>query len=474
MHNAPLGAFPRLLMVTILVAANLAGCGSLYVRDDSVKQATANAKAELDKVNLVAVFDDEAAYLDRLQQDENAAVADSLGTTRDRDLLLMLQGTPETPDARVLMASRIDGYLKGVAGKSDRGPGMKLSVLIDDARGEVSASKPFADALAGALRSNGEKVQELKGASITALSSPSGTTLAQAIADSQAAIVTRKKKQADAKAAQDAFKTQMKAASDDLAAGTARQETFTNLLAKFNELLKKAKDESNPYIGELVSASLIEELDGLIAVSDPKGIDEPSDSKARAVIGFVHAAFGVGDAFSEPPRVPHPNALAVAKAWLVYQASLASADLTQAQAQEAAVHARLAAVTEQVYYLSRAGQQLASIRTSPALVEGAGFARLLASKDSDTKQAATGTLHYYASAWTKGFIPTQQLNQVAIPLIERRAKLQQSRQAGEAWLGALKPAVATLAAYGEGGIDPHLIAELLQVLGIAGIAVGVN
>jgi hypothetical protein len=474
MQTAPLRAFPRLLMVTLLVAVNLTGCGSLYLRDDSVKEATANAKTELDKVNLAAVFDDEAAYLDRLQQDENAAVADSLGAVRDRDLLMMLQGSPGTSDMRVLMGSRIDGYLKALAGKSDRGPGLKLSVLIDDARGEVSADKPLADALAEALRSDGAKVQELKGVGIPTLTSPGITTLAQAITDSQNASKQRKQKKEDATRAQQVFNEELKQAADDLAAGKAQQQTFTDLLTKFNALLKRAKDESNPYIGEFVSASLIEDIDGLIAVTDPKGIDQPSDSKARAVIGFVHAAFGVGDAFSEPPRVPHPNALAVAKAWLVYQANLAKAELAQAQAKEAVVQARLAAVTEQVYYLSRAGQQLASIRTSPALADGAGFARLLASKDPETKQAASGTLHYYTSAWNKGFIPTKQLNQVANPLIERRAKLQQSRQAGEAWLGALKPAVATLAAYGEGGIDPHLIAELLQVLGIGAIAVGVN
>ncbi|HKQ14125.1 MAG TPA: hypothetical protein VJT80_11890 [Steroidobacteraceae bacterium] len=472
METAPLGAFPRLLMVTILVAVNLAGCGSLYLRDDSVKQATANAKAELDKVNLVAVFDDEAAYLDRLQQDENAAVAESLGAQRDRVLLTMLQGRPGNPDTRVFMAARIDGYLQAVAGKSDRGPGAKLWRLIDKARGQTR--KPLADALAEVLKSDGSQVQGPKGVDNPELPSPSGNTLAQAIADSQAAVVQREKKQAEAKAAQETFQKQLKAAADDLAAGTARQETFTGLLAKFNELLKKAKDESNPYIGEFVSASLIEELDGLIAVTDPKGIDEPADSKARAVIGFVHAAFGVGDAFSDPPRVPHPNALAVVKAWLTYRANLTSADLAQAQAKEEVVHAKLAAVTEQVYYLSRAGDQLASIDTSPALEKGAGFARLVASNNAATRQAATGTLHYFASAWTKGFIPAQQLNEVAVPLIERRASLQQSRLAGEAWLGELKPAVATLAAYGEGGIDPHLIAELLQVLGISAIAVGVN
>lgn len=464
----------RRLLIAVLFVLNLAGCGSLYLHDEEAKQVTATAKAELDKVNVAAVFDSEAAYLDGLQQEENAAVAESLGAQRDRLLLTMLQGTPGRPDTRGFMASRIDGYLKGVAGASDRGPGKKLWQLIEDARGSVSAKKPLADALAEVLRTELAQVRGPERATIPQLMSPSGITLAQAVADSQAAIAQRKKKQEDAAKAQETLKKELKAAAEELSAGTARQETFTKLLASFNQFLQRAKDEANPFIGELVSESLIQEIDDLIALSDPKGIDAPSDSKARATIGFVHAAFGVGDAFSDPPRVPHPNALAVARAWIEYQASRASADLAQARATEAVVHAKLAAVTEQVYYLSRAGEQLATVDGSPALENGQGFARLLASNNAATKRGATGTLHYFASAWTKGFIPAQQLNQVAVPLIERRAKLQQSRQAGEAWLGALKPAVATLAAYGEGGIDTHLIAELLQALGIAGVAVGVN
>jgi hypothetical protein len=460
------------LLTTLLAALNLAGCGSLYLHSDETKQATAEAKAELDKVNLAAVFDNEAAYLDGLQQEENAAVAESLGAQRDRLLLTMLQGQPADRDARQRMASLIDRYSKAVAGVSDRGKGAKLWQLIDDARGDVSDTIPLAKALAEAMKDGLARIRAAPEADDRELLSPSGTTLDEAIAASQNAIDERKNKEAAARKAQEAFKNDLKAATEALAAGKATQATFTDLLTKFNDFLKKAKTEANPYIGEYVSESLVNEIADVISVTDPKDIDQPSDSKARAAIGFVHAAFGAGDAFSDPPRVPHPNAIAVAQAWFKYVASQASADLAQAQALEAVVHARLEAVTEQVYYLSRAGDALTHISKSPAPADGAGFSRLLTS--AATKQQATAALHYFASAWTKGFIPDQQLKQVAGPLIERRAKLQQSRHAGEAWLGTLKPAVATLAAYGEGGIDPHLIAELLQVLGIAGIAVGVN
>jgi hypothetical protein len=355
---------------------------------------------------------------------------------------------------------------------SDRGNGVKLWKLIDDARGDVGDTMPLAKALGAAMKDGLPRIREATEADDRELLSPSGTTLEDAIAASRNAIDERKNKEEAARKAQQAFQSDLKAATEALAAGQATQATFMELLAKFNDFLKKAKTEANPYIGKYMSESLVSEIADVIAVTDPKDIDQASDSKARAAIGFVYAAFGVGDAFSDPPRVPHPNALAVAQAWFKYVASQASADLAQAQAMEAVVHARLEAVTEQVYYLSRAGDALTHISKSPALADGVGFSRLLTS--AGTKQQATAALHYFASAWTKGFIPDQQLKQVAAPLIERRAKLQQSREAGEAWLGTLKPAVATLAAYGEGGVDPHVIAELLEVLGIAGIAVGVN
>jgi hypothetical protein len=90
----------------------LGGCGSLYVRSEAVKESTAKAKAELDKVNLAPLFDNEAKYLDELQQREYAAVADSLMAQRDADLLLALQGL-QTTDGRTFLTGRIDGSRQG-------------------------------------------------------------------------------------------------------------------------------------------------------------------------------------------------------------------------------------------------------------------------------------------------------------------------------------------------------------------------
>ena len=465
----------RYVLAVAFIAPALCGCSSLYLHSASTQEATAEAKAELDKVSLTSVFDNEAAYLDELEKRENAAVAESLIAQRDASLLDMLQGRDvEDGDGRRFMLTRIDGYLQTLAGTSDRGGKTKLWLVIDEARRKVNKANPFPKALDAALKSQRPLLKAPDSPPTPELPSPSGTTLDDALADALKATKDLADKQSVAEKAQSELNQQLDQAEKALAAGNVSQKTFTDLLAKVHSLLQQGKVDDNPFVAELVSESLQKKLDELIEVTDPKGIDQPQDSKARATIGFVHAAFGVGDAFSNPPRVPHPNALAATKAWLQYVASESEVQLAEARSKEVVAQAILAAVAEQVYFLSRAGDTLGPIATKPALAQNEGLSKLLADKSLATSRAANGALYYYAAAWTKGFIPAQQLNEVTNPLIERRAKLQQSRKSGEAWLGTLKPAVATLAAYGEGGVDPHVLAELLQVLGLGAIAVGVN
>ena len=166
--------------------------------------------------------------------------------------------------------------------------------------------------------------------------------------------------------------------------------------------------------------------------------------------------------------------MASTRAWLQYVASQSDVELTRAQANVTMLQAQLAAVARQVYYLSRAGEALAPINSTPVLNNEEGLATVLADKAPATSHAASAALYYYSAAWSQGFIPARQLREVTQPQIERRAQLQRARQAGDAWMGTLNPAVATLAAYGQGGVDPHTLAELLQVIGIGAIAVGVN
>ncbi len=464
----------RAVVVATFLVCGMTGCQSLYLHSDSTEKATAESKSELDKVDVTSLFDSEAAYLDDLQKREYAAVAESLAAQRDDSLLTILQGPGVGHgNGRAFLQSRIDGYLKRLAGSSDRGAGMKLWNIVSDAYDDVGRSASLADALASHLERDRGKVKAPEEPTLN-LFSPSRVSLDEALEDVDHAVQESSASKKAAEQAQADLANDLQKASDQLAAGQASQKTFRDLIDKVNSLLKDAKDKANPYIGQYVSKTLLDSLDHLIEVTDSNAAGAAQDSKARAAIGFVSAAFGVGDAFSSPPRVPHPNALATTRAWLEYVASQSDILLMQARAKETVLRARLDAVARQVYFLSHAGEALEPISSKPAIRDGEGLVSLLTTKDSATSRAASAAIYYYANAWTSGFIPAQQLNEVALPLAERRAKLQQSRQAGDAWVGTLKPAVATLAAYGEGGIDPHVVAGLLQALGIGAIAAGVN
>jgi hypothetical protein len=459
--------------VTCLVCG-LCGCGSLYLHNDAAQQATASARSALDKVAVASVFDNEAAYLDDLEKREYAAVADSLSAQRDDSLLKTLEGVGGSRgDGRTLLRARIDGYLESLVCTPDRGRPVRFSTIVSNAHRGVSGKKTFADSLAEQLTTVRSQMPTC--VETPAFSSPSGISLGDAIAAVQDSTKDLQVKQDEAAQAKKDFDARLKMAQEALDTGKATQKTFTDLLATVNGDLKDAEGKVNPYLSKAVAKSLSDAIDPLIAVTDPKALGaDPGNSRARAALAIVDAEFGVGDAFSKPPRVPHPNALAAGKASLDYVAARAETQLAEIQWQHAALEAQLAVVAQQVYYLSLAGAELESLEPKPALANDEGLEKLLTDKEPATRRAAAAALYYYAAAWSRGFIPARQLQEVSLPLMERRAKLQQSRQAAEAWLGTLKPAVATLAAYGEGGIDPHIVAEFLQVLGVTAVAVGVN
>lgn len=470
----PLKPVAGVLASALLCA--LSGCGSLYLHNDAAAKATSEAKTELDKVNVTALFDNEEAYLNDLEKRENAAVAEQFSAWRDEQLLEILRGLrplKKDGDGRHVLALLVDLHLQAIVGRSDLGSGVpKLSEAIKTSHGNVVGGMTLADALQN-------NIQPLPPAAGRLPTGPNGgLTLHEAIAAVKQEEEDLKAKESAAKAAKEELSRELKKAGEELAAGNTSQAAFTEIVTKVNKLLADAKAgtaEANPYIGQLISESLLEKVDHLIEVTSPEGLGNgaATDSQARAALGFIHAAFGVGDAFANPPRVPQPNALAATKAQLNYAAAGYAAELAQAQAKLTVLRARLAAAAQQVYYLSLAGAALEPLGSKPALRDDEGLAKLLVGNDSE-RDAATQALYYYAAAWTKGVVPAQQLGQVALPFLERRSKLQRSRQAGEAWLGTLNPALATLVAYGEGGIDPHLIAELLQMLGITAIAAGVN
>jgi len=271
--------------------------------------------------------------------------------------------------------------------------------------------------------------------------------------------------------AKKAFETSMALVTKGLSPGQTTQEMLKNIIDE----TKKYLSDANPFVKKYVSDSLAQGITSLIEATGPPTDGSSGNSmltqQARAGLAFLQAAAGVGDAFSDPPRVPHPNALAAAHAWLQYIKDTADLDIAEARTECDVNEATLAAVTAQVYFLSRAGEEFQKIPTDD-LAAGKGLAEILG-HSKDLNKAVAATLVYYAEAWNRGITRAMEIEREQY-LLQRRAKLERSRRAGSAWVGTIKPGVDTLASYGAGGIDPQVIANLLQAIGVGAIAGGVN
>ena len=156
-----------------------------------------------------------------------------------------------------------------------------------------------------------------------------------------------------------------------------------------------------------------------------------------------------------------------------YSRDAAAMEISDLQAEVEAERAQLSAITTAVYMLSRAKTEIGEFRTRAPLK--GGVADILASKDSshEAYRHATAALFYYATAWNRGQILFDEI-QAERTIASRRATMERSRRAAQAWSDTIKPGLDTLVAYGKGGIDPKTIAEIIGNLSLVGVAVGVN
>ncbi len=198
-----------------------------------------------------------------------------------------------------------------------------------------------------------------------------------------------------------------------------------------------------------------------------------SEASLQAALALFQAAASVGDAFSNPPRIPHPNVLAVARAQMSYSQDVANEEIADLNAQANAASAQLEAITTVLYMLSRAKTELQAANVK--LAAGEGLTDFLANPKTSHKayRHAAAALFYYTSAWNRGQILADEI-MVESDIAERRAVVQQSGRAAQAWVETIGPCLDTLVQYGTGGIDPKTVAQLIGSIGLVGTAVGVN
>ncbi len=316
--------------------------------------------------------------------------------------------------------------------------------------------------------------------------------------------VMAKKKAAD-ELAKDMDKRKA-ALEESLATGTTTQQQVEDLVNKIHNALNKAETYlKNPYAKQIISEKLATEIQNIIDATAPvtpaakpasaaantqasaatvdaaraaaAGTSTPPPDALRASLALLQAAAGVGDAFSNPPRVPHPNALAVGRAQMSYSRDVANAEVADLEAQVDAARSQLNAITTAVYMLSRAKTEIGELRKNQKvpLGPGQGLTDFLSKPNTshDAYRHATAALFYYATAWNRGQILADEV-EIERNIASRRATMERSRRAANAWMETIKPGLDTLVAYGNGGIDPKTVAQILGGLGLVATGIGVN
>lgn len=463
------------IFLTLALSASLSGCASFYLHNAATQKSTDSAKTALDSLKVEALFDSESSYLNTLQSTESAAVTAKYAAERNHEVLLFLSGTgPGGQDGLSTLHGRIDGYLSSLVGATDTGCDVKWWRIIDIDPATVYDSTADLTRFDAQMTQQAANVKKCQAPGVLTLPVPSPTpnlhTATQTVLTDLAKISSD---QQEAMQAQTTLKAALADAQSKLSGG----KTSAGVVASDLKQLQTALSSANPLVKQIASKALSEQVSAIINALNPTAqkTDAALTQQERSGIAVMQALFGVGDAFSSPPKVPHPNALAATQSWLNYVAFQASADLQNQQTLLRDHQGQLAAVMTAVYYLSKAGEAYGQIKSRHVrnLSGTEGLADLIDSSDGALTRAIDASLLYYSSAWTRGFTVDEVLSRRGY-IDQRKIKLASSRAAGEAWLGTLKPAVETLASYGAGGFDPQIVAQLIQALGVAGIAAGVN
>ena len=97
----------------------------------------------------------------------------------------------------------------------------------------------------------------------------------------------------------------------------------------------------------------------------------------------------------------------------------------------------------------------------------------IAADKAVVEQDLVPALRNFQQSWNNGRVQQRMINYLRFENA-RSAWLSRERIGTQARYDAIRPALSELANFGAGGIDPGLIAQYLQLLGVTAIAVGTN
>ena len=289
-----------------------------------------------------------------------------------------------------------------------------------------------------------------------------------------------------------AAKAALKTAGDDTLRFLDALNKKDDLIAQVKSLsgglidLSKVEKEAGvppTFVGELVKAEFLgTNLQSLLAqaVKPEAKHETPQEQRAQAfyvlTMRAIDALSRLEDLADNPEKVPSPNALLIAIAHERYLQETARLEQAMVEALLQAKQAELDAMHREIFHLWTAHSATTSMPTGCG-GSSLGFAQYVdACKSDRSARDATARALIAFDAAQSAEVDESDI-QLAERELRRQYKVATDRAVAEGWLAMLKPAVDQLHAYGEGGIKPETIANVMQALGLVGLGAigwGVN
>lgn len=512
--------------IAAIGAIMVSGCGA-YLHDARVKTSTADLKTTFETLQAPAMFAELKQREKEFSAEEDRIVAEQAVVTRNTNLAAFMRSpsipaslpAPQQRTAMDSFRSEVAEELKAAYGSTAIDPAHlnrlfnapDVEFYVMSQRNQIAAALPSdtADFIEAQKQFNLGKAEAAKDKrktdcdNVLKVPEPTGDSeldvrygllwracdrlrkldepspgklrgiLASASSDSQLGVIAQELGRLSAAKAE--AEKEKKKLTDEIKSIADRAKTKSGLDA-LNETIKQVGNvlaAASPYarqagleqLSELVEEALAAELEGGVAAEEAS--ESETTVRAAAALQLLRAMAQLEGAVSPDPAAKGAAELLLAAAHLRHQLRMVQVDVARDEALRKNYEAQARALLIKTANLARVWANLQNEK----LVQAGDFSTARKSDNETVRSAAGEALASYIVSWNQGEIPRRVLLFRNVQ-IKRASALERAALTEEDYRTSLKPVFDELAAYGEGGIKPETIVELLGQLGVAGAILG--
>lgn len=487
----------------------VSGCAGVHLHNEANYQVATKAQTAFDDAKLASSLAEERSRLAQILQRELAAVRRQTLATRDAHLLAILVGDnrnaswgefdrtvqgrlEELLGADTSVFPKLDNALTRLKSAQERlrdaefayrtlrpGPGDPALTCPPPTPGSSGPPKLSSERLQAIYDAYSVECAEIT--TQKTIISPAGATgskwqklaLELADADAQQRATTKKVEQTkkDYEKAKKDHEAAIKAAD-----ASAIQAAATVLKSKLDELGLLGAAGQIAALQQQVAA-----IDGVLDaltkdVDSSKPASDPSQQTYLRIASFLPSLEKrIGAAYNYPTVVP----LLLAAEHLRLQLAAAQQTLATQTTRLNLLRKKLDAMAAEMSLLNTASRWMTGVdtladqktkhpckRTAALVVDYGGWA-------PNCQEQVVAALLLYADAWTVGRLPQHEVDHLLIGL-RHAASVDASENALLQWQNMIGVPLSQLVAFHKGGITSEDLANLINAIGLGGIAVGVN